>query len=102
MVFVFVFFGSPKIALIPPNLCCLDNTVKTAKKIIFKTKKQTKKTNWPRHDSHPFNPAVWAFIRSGCETPPRALAFPSVADAPGLPEQSAGLTASAAQCHGVH
>lgn len=98
--FVF-YFRLSKNSFDPPNLCCLDNTIKTAK-IIFKTKKTNQKNNWPQHDSHPFNPAVWAFIRSGCETPPRALAFPSVADAPGLPEQSAGLTASAAQCHGVH
>lgn len=54
-----------------------------------------------------FNTVVWVFIHRGCKTPPCALAFPSFlgcknVGAPGLLQQSAGLTANTALCHGVH
>lgn len=53
------------------------------------------------------NTVVWVFIHTGCMTPPCAPVFsllPWLQDrgCTWTPQQSAGLTANTALCHGVH
>lgn len=80
---------------LPKNSVRLKNTIKRATKKIIK--KQLKITT---SLSLAVAPLVLQF--GHCYAPPRALVSSSATHAPGLPERSAGLTASAAQCHGVH